>query len=41
MNPNDPFNDDNPRDLIDWALSAVALITLIALAYLITHAIIT
>lgn len=36
MNPNDPFNDDNPRDLLDWALSAVALITLIALAYLIT-----
>jgi hypothetical protein len=36
MNPNDPFNDDNPRDLLDWVLSAVALITLLALAYLIT-----
>lgn len=27
MNPNDPFNDDNPRDWIDWTLSAIALIT--------------
>jgi hypothetical protein len=40
MNPNDPFNDDNPRDWIHWSLSAIALITLLALAYLITHTII-
>ena len=40
MNPDDPFNDGNPRDLIDWALSAVALTALLALAYLLTHAII-
>ena len=39
MNPNDPFNDDNPRDLLDWVLSAVALAALLTLAYLITHTI--
>ena len=40
MNPNDPFNDDNPRDLLDWVLSAIALAALLALGFLITHAII-